>query len=545
MFEEPEDWKKTLESEVTLETKVPPRRKKEDLKKKPQREDLNKKLDKKNELIKKKRKEIDALYKEKDQIRDEEKKKSNEGYNQFIELKDVKEKAWAKLSAAREKFNWKNLRTNQNKARDKLRTIMDKSPFKGIAKNTAQAQKYIARLKQEFRDKKKTAKEEKAMNEKIKKYEDGLVVFEKVDKLHAKLDDMREKMNTARDQIKPLEREYDAAKKKLNKNHEEFKKKKEEELEKNGGAPVEKDSKEKKERKERVLTPAEKEIVKKVEKKREEINKIRKEKDALFEEFDKQMMEFRMDHFEFAKENLTFRILKRLKHEESQRKWEEDKKKREEERLQRLKDERKEIFTKEMEEINSVNGALQLLKLDRDRGSMIGQPSKAQVDANDLGELNIEDENLQLMEKKKSEGYNYKPVSKKQSKRKRNRKKEKVNIAQLPSQSASKSLLPPDISLILKQMKVEEPADLSKVDEVIKAVSAKREYYLQLRDRYVNEEKFEGEEAEIVKRGEMFMNVTGEAEEGEVREVKEKKPKGKKKREKKPVEASGDEFPTL
>lgn len=547
MFNEPENWRETLEKEITLETKAPPQRKKADLMKKPERDELTKKLNKKNELIQKKRKEIDELYKEKDRLRDEDRKKSNEGYNQFQELKKEKEEAWKLLSEAREKFKWKQLRENQNKTREKLKTIMDKSPFKGIAKSMAQAENHINRLKLEFRDKKKTAKEEKAMNEKIKKFEDKLGVFEKVDNLQKKLDTLREKMNKAKDEIKPLEKKYDVAKKKLNKNHDEFKKKKEEERLKNGGEPVEKKNTEKKER---ILTEGEKEVVKKVQKKREEIDRIRKEKDALFDEFDKKMMEFRMDHFNFAKENHTHRILKKLKWEEKQKKYEEEKSKREEERLQRLKDARKEIFTTELEKINSVNGSLQLLKLDKERGSMINQPSKAKVEGNptDIGELNLEEENLLLMQSKKKDNYHAKPVSKKQKKR-RNRQKPKVNIAQITSKTETKSLLTPDIALVLKEMKIDAPTDLSQVDDVIKAVSAKREEYLKLRERYVNEEKFEGDEAEMVSRAESVMNSVGEGadDEGEVKEHKEKKFKkkgGKKKKASKALD-SGDEFPSL
>jgi len=109
--------------------------------------------------------------------------------------------------------------------------------------------------------------------------------------------------------------------------------------------------------------------------------------------------------------------------------------------------------------------------------------------------------------------------------------------------------LPPDIALTLRDMSIEAPTELSQVDDVIKAVSAKRDEYLKLRERYVNEEKFEGDEAEVVSKGEKRMNsgeVEGE-EEGMVKESKEKKSKNKggKKKKSKKAQESGDEFPSL
>ena len=548
VYVEPENWREELKKTVTLETKAPPQRKKADLMKKPDREDLKKKLNKKNAAMDKKRKEIKALFEEKDKIRDQERQKNNEGYSLFLKLKAEKEKAWDSLDKLRNKVKWKNLREKQTKKRDRLRALMDKSVFKGIAKNMVQAKKHIAKLKMEFRDMKKTAKEEKLMTDKISKYEKGLGHFEKVDTIQKQLDELRTKMDSARKQLDPLEKAFKTARYKFNKNNEEFKKKKEAEKEKNGGEVEEKPKGKDKEKKVRVLSEAEQQIVKKVQKVRDAIGKLREEKNLIFDEFDKQMMEYRQDHFEFAKANETNRILKRLKHEENQRKWEENKAKREEEALQKLKDARKEIFTEELEKINSVNGALQLLKLDKDRAHMM----KAQDQVEDSGEkpnIDLESENLELMVSKKvAQGYENR--SKKNKKRqKKNKIKNKVNLAMVKSNKGGKSLLPADITVTLREMRVEPPTDLSQVEDVIKAVAGKREEYLKLRERYVNEEKFEGVEAEMVVKAEanMKQGENWEGEEGEIREKKrEKKPKTNKSQKKKAVvEDNGENFPSL
>lgn len=551
VYVEKENWREELEKTITLETKAPPQRKKADLMKKPDRDELKKKLNKKNAQMDKKRKEIKALWEEKDKIRESERQKNNEGYSLFLKLKEEKEAAWNALEKVRNKVKWKNLREKQTKKRDRLRTLMDKSVFKGIAKNMAQANKHIAKLKMDFRDMKKTAKEEKVMTDKISKYEKGLGHFEKVDSIQKQLDELRAKMDSARKQLDPVEKAFKSARNKFNKNNDAFKKKKEAEKEKNGEEPKEKDSEKGKDKKTRVLSEAEQKIVKKVEKVRDAIGKLREEKNLIFDEFDKQMVEFRTDHFEFAKENFIHRILKRLKHEENQRKWEENKAKREEEALQKLKDLRKEIFTEELEKINSVNGALQLLKLDKDRAHMM----KAQEQVEESGEkpnIDLETENLEMMvSKKKDQGYENR--SKKNRKRqKKNKIKNKVNLAMVTSKNSGKSLLPADITVTLRDMKVAPPTELSQVEEVIKAVAAKREEYLKLRERYVNEEKFEGAEAEMVVKAEANMKqgenwVGEEGEEGEVRERKrEKKPKAKKPQKKKAVvEDNGENFPSL
>ena len=552
VYVENENWKEEVEKTVTLETKEPKERKKEELMKRPVRDELTKKLNKKNNLIAKKRKEIDELYKQKDKIREEERKKNNEGYSLFKSLKEEKEKAWNALEKMRNKIKWKSLREKQTKKRDRLRTLMDKSVFKGIAKNMAQANKHISKLKMEFRDLKKTAKEEKLMTDKISKYEKGLGHFEKVDNIQKQLDEIKVKMDNARKELNPLEKAFKTARYKFNKNNEEFKKKKEEEKEKNGDAPApEPENKEKgkdKEKKKRVLTEGEQEIVKKVQKVRDAINKLRDEKTALFDDFDKQMVDYRTDHFEFAKANLIRKILRNLKYKERQRKYEEDKVKRQEEELKVLKEARKEIFTEELEKINSVNGALQLLKLDKDRAHMVKNNEKVATGTNELGDIDLESENLQLMVSKKVP-QTYKPLSKKTKKRrKKNKETVNVNLAEITKKTNDKSLLPADISVILRDMKVEALTDLAQLDDVIKAVSAKRDEYLQLRERYVNEEVFEGDEAAVVARGESLMSTSGNMRddgEGEFRDrKKDKKPK-KAQMKKLKKEDKADDFPSL
>lgn len=545
VYVEEENWREKLAETVTLETKVPPKRKKEDLMKRPERGDMNKKLDKKNELIRKKRKEIDALFELKEKIRDEEMRKQNEGYNAFLVLKKDKEEAWDKLESLRKELKFQALRDKQTKWRERMRVMMDKSPFKGVAKNMAQAKAHIEKLKMDFRDQKKTAKEEKAMTESIRKYEKGLGHFEKVDALRKKLDENRQAMTAAREKLRPLEEEHKAARARLKKNSDAYKKKKEreeeEKKEKGEDAPEEK-----KERKKRVPSAAEEEVMVKVRKIREDIKKVRRDKDEIFDEFDKRMVEYRTDHFEFARDNYINYLVNKLKREERDRKWEENKAKEEQERLQKLKDARKEIFTAELEKVNSVNGALQLLKLDKDRAELY----KAQTEEAPTGEaapVDYEAENLELFVSKKKP--KQVPVSKKR--RNKKKRKEKVNLAMVVQKKTEKSLVPPDIAVILAEMGVAAPKELGEVEATIKAVAAKREEYLKLRERYVNEEQFEGAEADIVDRAERVMKSDrnwneGEGVEGEVREQKAEKGKpkrGKKKARK--VQENEDEFPSL
>ena len=545
VYVEEENWREKLKETVTLETKIPPKRKKADLMKRPDRTDMSKKLEKKNEQIRKKRKEIEKLFKEKDKIRNEEKKKQNEGYNAFITLKEEKEEIWEKVEAMRKELKFKSLRDKQTKWREKMRVMMDKSPFKGIAKTMEQAQAHINRLKMDFRDKKKTAKEEKAMTDSIRKFEKGLAHFEKVDTLKKKMDANWALLNDARDKLKPLESQLKIARAKLKKNNDEYKRKKAAEAEEKGEEkPDEKDEKEKKEKKERVLTPGEQEIMKKVKKARDDIDKLRKDKDEILDEFDLKMVEYRKDHLQFAKDNYINKLVNDLKYEEKQRKWEEDKAKREEERLQKLKDARKEIFTSELSKIQTVNGALQLLKLDKDRAEMFKE-EKVQVPETEE-KVDYEAENLELFVSKKKP----KPGVFTKKKKHKKKRKERVNLAMLVNKKKESSLVQPDIAVILNEMGVPLPKDLNQVEETIKAVSGKRDEYLKLRERYVNEEVFEGEEADVVKKAEALMNAGRqwngeEGEEGEIREQKAKKPKGKKPRKKKPVTENEDDFPSL
>ena len=549
-FREDPNWRDAVKSETTLETKQPVSKARNEMMQRPTRDGLNKKLTKKNGLVGKKRNEIKKLYEEKNKLREITRKKNNEGYNMFVTLKETKEKAFDALKKMKDSLKYEKMRTRKTKRQNRLRELMDKSPFKGVAKTMVQAKNHIAKLEQEFRDKNKTFNEEKIMVEALTKYKKGLGHFEKIDIVQKDLNQLRENFNKARDQVMPLERVYKAARGALAANSEEYKKKLEEKEKAEGKA-------DKQEKKENIMSPEEKAVMKKVEAIKEDIKNINLEKDELFDEFDKEMMEYFKEQFEVKKNKYVEYLLNGLKKDERSRKWAEEEGKRAQEKAEKVKESRKEIFSKEIQKCATVNGALQLLKLDNDRSDMLKNHAKAlkgvnMIDTSGIKTAELETENLQLMVSKK-EDYSQGPVSKR-NKKKRKNKKAKTNLVMV-SKVSNKSLLPLDIIVALSELGVEAPTELTQADETISAVAEKRDQFLVLRQKYVDEEELVGEEADIVAVAEKVMikdrrwggDEEGDREESGNRNRKDHQKKGNKAKKKvvKEFQENEGDFPTL
>lgn len=542
VYTEDPDWKEKLKAEITDKTKMPPKRKKEDLMTKPDREVLNKKLKKTDAIIQKKRDMIKQLYEQKDKIRKEDIAKNNEGWDKFNLLKEERDAAKKLYEDKKAELNFDKLKKLKENKHSKFKDLIDKSPFKGIAKTMDEAKEYIAGLKLNFRDVKKTAKEEKKMKDKIEKFEKGLDHFQKVEDARVKMEKSREDFKLANEQIRNLENDLYHKRKKTNKKWEELQeeKKLKEGNEQEGT---------KEEKPKRPLTAEEKEIVKKVEKVKKEIDALYEEKKNQFDEFDKEMVKFREDHFKFARDNYAAKLIFDLQREERQKKWEEEQKRRAEEKISQAKEARKEIFTSEIERCKSALSILKLLSFEFQQDQKMQNNMNQQPNLEgENNQLEIADENLQIVSKKQKEVVTA-PLSKKLKKKNKKNKGNKKELKEILPQKESKSLhlMTPDIVETLEMSSIAVPTQLSEVDETLEKLSKKEAEFLALRERYVNEEEFEGAEKELVKNAEREMLKNRDYNENQEEDVKEKKPH--KKNNAKPKKAKltneEDDFPSL
>lgn len=541
VYNEDPDWKEKLKAEVTDKTKVPPKRKKEDLMAKPDREVLNKKLKKTDAVINKKKDLIKELYEEKDKLRKEDIAKNNEGWGKFNLLKEERDAAWKLYEDKKAELNFDKLKKLKEAKHNKFKDLIDKSPFKGVAKTMDEAKKYIDGLKLNFRDVKKTAKEEKAMKDQIEKFEKGLNHFQKVEDARVKMEKSREDFKLANQQIRTLENDLYHKKKKTNKKWEELQeeKKLKEENQPEGT---------KEEKAKRPLTAGEKEIVKKVEKIRKEIDALYEEKRKHFDEFDKEMVKYREDHFQFAKDNYVAKLVYDLQKEERQKKWEEDQKRKAEERLSQAKEARKEIFTSEIDRCKSAISILKLLSFEFKQDQKMNNAQQQTPVEDENTQLEIADENLQVVSKKPKEVVTV-PVSKKLKKKFKKKKGNKKTLQEmLPNKEVSRlHLITPDIVETLSMSNITVPTQLSEVDETLEKLSKKEAEFLALRERYVNEEEFEGDEKDLVKNAERVMLKNRDYNENQEEDVKETKPHKKNNAKPKKAKLTNEEsdFPSL
>jgi len=317
-YVEDKDWRLKLQETVTLETKKPVFQNKEDRMEKPNRDDLTAQLAKKNELIQQKRKKIEELYLEKNELWKAIRDKSDEGKTEYLKLKADKEEAFQAWDKAKKELNFDKLMKQKTKLQNAKKNKIEKNVFKGIAKTLPQAKAYIVQLKQEYRDTMKSCSQDKQMTENIKKFEKALTKFESIEKLSNELDEAFIKVKEAKAIIDPLFKKFKICKDRLHKNYEKFNSMKEAKKEEEKKNVTKEDKKE--EKKKRVLTPEEQKIMDKIDNVRKEISTIGESKDGLFEAYDLSMYNYRKEHFDYIVARETEKLLYVLQDAEYERK---------------------------------------------------------------------------------------------------------------------------------------------------------------------------------------------------------------------------------
>lgn len=525
-WNEPKDWRKEVEETTTLETEMPPKVDKKDLPKKPEWKDTLKLLEKKNKEVTKKRKRIDDLYKEKDAARQKAWEEQNVGQKEFRELKKNLDDAKSAVEAKRAELKMEAKKKKRGKKQDALRKLNDRNPFKGVARSGAKAEEHIRNLEERFRDVRKTAKEEKAMMDEIKKLKAWLPNFQRVDELRGQIEKLKSEINQGWDVIKPLQKKRDAAWEKFKKNRDEYRLKKEaEEAEKGEAQPKEEG---KKGKKERVMSPEERAVLNKIEKVRDEIKLIYKAKDELVDEHDRKMMEFRKAHYEWVRGRYVAKILNDLKYKARQQKWEDEKEQRAAEEENRKKEARKRIFETEIETVGAVASTLQLLKLDRDRpANELNANKNLTCGVRTFAEGELESENLELVQRKKPRD-EIVPLSKKKRKNRKKKRGPKAMTVELVGDKRAKDMLiPADTSASLTEMGIELPTTLDQIEQTLAEVGKKTQFYLNLREKYVEKQEMTADEQQIVARGEANMEQKLYREETERRNNEEREGKGR------------------
>lgn len=527
-YEIPEGWMEECENTVTKDMKLPSLPSDKD---RIQRPNFNKM---KNDMafyeskIQERFKKIDSLKEEQRKIRNAMWEKNSTLYDELKKLNEER------------KVHSEVLKKNKKKKEELLGKINQiDNQLKDFEKKSGSGSGRVMRKKEltdllkqkqdEFKNTKKTSAMEKKMVEEMNKLKSQLKTIPGFEKLKVargkKSDVIREisKQNKAEfEEIQRINSLCDAIRVKLDENTLKIKKEKEEKEKEEGG------------KKKKMPSKAETELEAMKQEHYDEIKKLKESKKGLWEKFDKDYYEFEKQQFEVRKVGFMQKIQKRLRREEREAKWKE-----EEEKFKLMEEEKvKELLQfKYAEEINLCESLLNLVddmrpdkKKEEGKTFTVAKPTTHKVDETLLNEENL----VYIKPKVKEDNV----VNRKKKKRQKKNKK-KAFTGDINEQKVTIHF---DTLNLFNEIKVVPPSTYGQIDECVKQLNEKKEYYLELRNKEIEnadkvEEKKEGEEE--------LEEVKEEKEEKEEEKKEEEVKKVKKQPKKKAIKMNEDNFPTL
>lgn len=517
-YEIPEGWMEEVEKTVTIEFKLPSLPADKDRLQRPNFNQMKNQMTFYEEHIQKHFKKIDALKEEQKKIRNELRAKNSTLYDEMNKLVEERKTHSDVLKANKQ---------SKLALLDEIREI-DNKLAQYEKKNSGKVMRkkdLVAMLKQkedEFKNTMKTSAVEKKMMDEINKLKaqlKGIPGFEKLrvarDKKQDVIREMGKKSKVEFEEVQRINGLIDEIRVRLDENHLKIKKEKEEK---------EKEDPEKKKRRE--PTQAEQELEKIKQEHYDEIRKLKESKKKLWEKFDKDYYEFEKQQFEIRRVGLMQKIQKRLRREERDKKWAE-----EEEKIKLLEEEKaKELLQfKYADEVNLCESLIHLVddlrpnkKQEQTTKFAQEKPANHNVDQSTLNQ-----ENLVYIKPKAKEDYNV--VNKKKKRQKKNKKKVVVGDV-----SEQKMTIHFDTLNLFNEIKVLPPTTYGQIDDCIKQLEEKKNYYIELRNKEIEQAKKAPKEQE----GEEIVEEKEEA------PVEETQPAPKKEK-KKPIKMNEDNFPTL
>lgn len=521
-FTPPVDWKEQAQKSVTIDSKIPALPADVERLHKPNYNKLKADLEFCEMEMDKHYKKIDALKDEQKKIRFELKDKNSTLYDELKRLNEEKKTYAAGLTENKELKN--QYKEKISHIEDQLRSVEKKS-FSGKLMTKDEINEQLRVKEQQFQNMKKTATEEKKMNDEITKLRNMLKTVPEFDKLQKELKKYNEMIREINKNNKEV---FDKLQKvsdligeiKVRLDETNLKIKQEKAEEKEG------------EKKKYVPSVAEQQLDAMRQEHFDEIKKMKERKQKLREAYERDWYEFEKQQFELDRIHFMQKIQKTLKRDERERR------RKEEEEKQRVYEEEKAkelLQFKYQEEINlceSLVSLLEDLKPDKKVDSKL-------VESKELTQHNVnqdllKQENLVYIKPKKFDEAAEPVVNKKKNKQQKNNKKKEVPVVNSETEKVNIHF---DTLHLFNELKVVPPATFGQLDSVISQLNEKKSYYLQLREK-------EMEEASKVKEtGDDNTNeeVVEAKENGEESQKKEDKPV----RQQKAVELKDDDFPEL
>ena len=514
-FEPPADWKEQLEKTVTIDSKVPTLPVEGDRLQKPNYNKLRNDIDFCEEEIQKHYDKIDILKEDQKKIRHE---VSDKNFTIKDDLKKLRDERKTFANALSENKELKKQYTEKMNNFDEQMRATEKKSQTGKLMKKQDLLDMIKNKEEEFKNTKKTSAEEKKMNDEIQRLKlmiKSIPEFEKLKDEKYKYNDLIKELNKNSseifDKLTKVNKSIFDLEAKLGETTIKIKQEKEEEQE-NG-------------KKKYVPTPAESDIEAAKQVHFNELKKLKDKKQKLREKYEEDWTNFEKQQFELDKIYIMQKIQKNLKREER------EKKRKEEDEKQKLLDEEKAkefLQFKYHEEINLCDSLITILEdLKPDK-----KTQKTFVEAKEVTEHTVDNEklkqdNLVYLKPKKFNDSVDSVVNKKKNKQQKNQKKE----VPVTTNETDKVNIHFESLNLFNEIKVVPPTNFAQLDGVISQLNEKKEYYLNLRAK-------EMDEAVNVK-------PTGENKNNSEEVVEEKQQKEKSARKPKAVELKEDDFPEL
>lgn len=519
-FEPPANWKEEIEKTITADSKVPSLPADAERLHKPNYNKLRNDLDFCEGEMDKHYKKIDSLKDEQKKIRFELRDKNATLFDELKRLNDERKVHSAALAENKELKKQYNDKINH--IDEQLRSV-EKKNFQGKLMRKKELMDLIKIKEEEFKNTKKTSAEEKKMNDEITRLKNmikSIPEFEKLQVERQKYNDLVreinkknkvefEKMQKVSDLISEVRVRLDETTLKI----------KQEKQEEGEG-----------EKKKHTPSVAEQQLESIKQEHYDEIKKLKEKKQKLREKYEQDWTDFEKQQFELDKIHFMQKVQKRLRREEREKKRKEEEEKQkayEEEKAKEL------LQFKYQEEINLCESLATLLEdMKPDKKVTKNIIEQKEITHHEVNPDILKQENLVYIKPKKFDDAADTIVNKKKNKQQKNKKKE-VKIENPESEKVNIHF---DTLNLFNEIKVMPPTTYAQLDTVINQLNEKRDYYIKLREKEI-------EEAGNVKEGE---GKEGEEGEGETPEVQEEKPReSKPARQQKAVELKEEDFPEL
>lgn len=526
-FTPPVDWKEEAEKSVTIDSKIPTLPADAERAQKPNYNKLKNDLEFCDIEMDKHYKKIDGLKEEQKKIRYELKDKNSTLYDELKRLTDERK---VHSNALAENKKLKTVYTDKINHIDEQLKAVEKKSFHGKLMRKKELMDLIKLKEEEFKNTMKTSAEEKKMNDEITKLKNMIKTIPEFEKLK----DERQKSNDLLREINKNNKEEFEKLQKISDLISDIRVKLDETTLK-----IKQEKTEEKEGDKKKYTPsaAEQQLENIKQEHYDEIKKLKDKKQKLRDKYEEDWTEFERQQFELDKINLMQKIQKRLKRDDRERR-----RKEEDEKQKALDEEKAKEFLqfKYQEEINLCESLASLLEdLKPDKKTPKTFSENKEIIQHNVNQDLLKQENLVYIKPKKFDDAADSIVNKKKNKQQKNKKKE-VPVTNIEVEKVNIHF---DTLNLFNELKVVPPTTFGQLDNVINQLNDKKNYYLQLREKEIQDAGNAKANDEDNKDAE----ANGDEKKDEIKdeEKKDERTEERHRRQKKNVELKDEDFPEL